>query len=84
MYKQDNSFDIILMDCMMPFMDGFEATQRYELECVSGLPKTPIIALTASVLDDDIQRCFDSGMDAYLPKPLKTDTLLQQMEKIAC
>ncbi|MYM61376.1 response regulator [Vibrio sp. OCN044] len=85
MYKQDNSFDIILMDCMMPVMDGFEATQKIRAhECVSGLPKTPIIALTASVLDDDIQRCFDSGMDAYLPKPLKTDTLLQQMEKIAC
>ncbi|GLT20201.1 hypothetical protein GCM10007938_39840 [Vibrio zhanjiangensis] len=80
-YKEDTSFSLILMDCMMPVMDGFEATQKIRAhEQLLGLPKTPIIALTASVIDDDIRRCYDSGMDAYLPKPLKTDTLLYQIE----
>ena len=67
----------------MPVMDGFEATQKIrEYERFSGLSKTPIIALTASVIDDDIRRCFDSGMDAYLPKPFKKETLLQEIESI--
>ncbi|MEF1244715.1 response regulator, partial [Vibrio campbellii] len=83
MFQQDNSFDIILMDCMMPVMDGFEATKEIRAyEKASGLPKTPIIALTASVVDDDIQRCYDSGMDAYVPKPVRKEKLLHQIESV--
>ncbi len=83
MFQQDSSFDIILMDCMMPVMDGFEATREIrEYEKNSGLPKTPIIALTASVIDDDIQRCYDSGMDAYVPKPVRKEKLLHQLESV--
>lgn len=83
MFQQDNSFDIILMDCMMPVMDGFQATKEIRAyERVSGLPKTPIIALTASVVDDDIQRCYDSGMDAYVPKPVRKEKLLHQIESV--
>ena len=82
-YEQDSDFDIILMDCMMPVMDGFEATQKIrEFEQFTGLSKTPIIALTASVIDDDIRRCFDSGMDAYLPKPFRKETLLHEIESV--
>ncbi|MBU2897937.1 response regulator [Vibrio hepatarius] len=82
-YEQDSTFDIILMDCMMPIMDGFEATKKIrEYEQLLGLAKTPIIALTASVVDDDIRRCFDSGMDAYLPKPFKKETLINEIESI--
>lgn len=83
MYCADSSFDVILMDCMMPIKDGFQATEdirRYESE--SGIVKTPIIALTASVVDDDIQRCFDSGMDAYVAKPVRKEKLIQQIEDI--
>uniref|UniRef100_UPI000AD7ADFB response regulator n=1 Tax=Vibrio harveyi TaxID=669 RepID=UPI000AD7ADFB len=83
MFQQDNGFDIILMDCMMPVMDGFEATKEIRAyEKNSGLPKTPIIALTASVVDDDIQRCYDSGMDAYVPKPVRKEKLLHQIESV--
>ncbi len=57
MYQNDSSFDIILMDCMMPVMDGFTATKEIrEHEKNLGLSKTPIIALTASVIDDDIHK----------------------------
>ncbi|MGP8305234.1 response regulator [Vibrio sp. YIC-376] len=83
MFQRDTDFDIILMDCMMPVMDGFEATRKIRAyEMSKGLEKTPIIALTASVVDDDIQRCFDSGMDAYIPKPVKKEKLLHQIENM--
>ncbi|YCO05203.1 response regulator [Vibrio sp. VNB-15] len=83
MFQKDNGFDIILMDCMMPIMDGFQATKEIRAyERSTGLAKTPIIALTASVVDDDIQRCYDSGMDAYVPKPVRKEKLLHQIESV--
>lgn len=85
MYKSDSNFDIILMDCMMPVMDGFTATREIrEYERNLGLNKTPIIALTASVIDDDIQKCFDSGMDGYVAKPVRKDKLFHQIESATC
>ncbi|MFA0012330.1 response regulator [Vibrio lentus] len=85
MYQNDSSFDIILMDCMMPVMDGFTATREIrEHEKNLGLNKTPIIALTASVIDDDIQRCFDSGMDGYVAKPVRKEKLFHQIESATC
>ncbi|WP_186170549.1 response regulator [Vibrio chagasii] len=85
MYQNDNSFDIILMDCMMPIMDGFTATREIRAhEKNLGLTKTPIIALTASVIDDDIQKCFDSGMDGYVAKPVRKEKLLHQIESATC
>ncbi|EGU31244.1 Signal transduction histidine kinase [Vibrio ichthyoenteri ATCC 700023] len=83
MYSQDSGYDVILMDCMMPIKDGFEATREIrQHELNLGLVKTPIIALTASVIDDDIQRCFDSGMDAYVAKPVRKDNLIGKIESI--
>ncbi|WP_122032204.1 response regulator [Aliivibrio sp. EL58] len=81
MYKNDSSYDIILMDCMMPVKDGFTATKEIrKLEKSLGLNKTPIIALTASVIDDDIQKCFESGMDGYVAKPVRKEKLFHQIE----
>lgn len=62
--------DVILMDCRMPVMDGFEATRRIRaFEKKSGRPPTPIIGLTANALDGDCQKCLDAGMSDYLGKP---------------
>lgn len=73
---QGGRFAAILMDCMMPVMDGFTATRRIrQWEEENGMANTPIIALTASVLDEDIAHCFEAGMDAYLPKPYKSKQL---------
>ena len=58
----------------MPGMDGFEATRR--IRAADNGRRTPIIALTASVLDTDRQRCLDAGMDAVLPKPVDADALI--------
>ncbi|NMM26168.1 MAG: response regulator [Glaciimonas sp.] len=63
-------FDLILMDCMMPVMDGYEASRRLrEKEAKTGAARTPVIALTASAIEDDQQRCMAAGMDDYLAKP---------------
>lgn len=73
---QGGRFAAILMDCMMPVMDGFTATRRIrQWEEENGIANIPIIALTASVLDEDIAHCFEAGMDAYLPKPYKSKQL---------
>lgn len=80
LFQRNGRYDVILMDCMMPVKDGFEATQDIrDYEKQQGMTPTPIIALTASVVDDDIQKCFDAGMDAYVPKPVRREKLLHEM-----
>ena len=72
--------DVILMDCQMPNMDGFEATRRIRsLEQEHGLPRTPIVALTANALQGDRDRCLDCGMDDHLSKPFKEEQLVRML-----
>ncbi|MBW3695963.1 response regulator [Vibrio sp. T187] len=80
---QGGEFDAILMDCMMPVMDGITATKTIrQWEKEQGVAKLPIIALTASVLDEDIRHCFEAGMDAYLPKPYKSHQLYDLFDNL--
>ncbi|UIJ43447.1 ATP-binding protein [Vibrio kanaloae] len=73
---QGAQFDAILMDCMMPVMDGITATKAIrEWEVDQEAIPLPIIALTASVLEEDIKDCFEAGMNAYLAKPYKSHQL---------
>ena len=66
-----SSFDLVLMDCQMPGLDGFETTRRWRLqELALGKQRTPVVALTASSLTSDRERCFEAGMDDYLSKPV--------------
>ncbi|MBF0155342.1 MAG: response regulator [Magnetococcales bacterium] len=63
-------FDVILMDCEMPILDGFEATKRLrQWESETGRSRIPVVALTAHVLEQSRQQCKDAGMDDYLRKP---------------
>lgn len=74
-------YELVLMDCNMPDMDGFEATRR--IRALRGEPgKTPIFAMTATDNADDLKRCLDVGMDDYLIKPLTLDVLRQKLDKL--
>ena len=79
---QDQKFDIILMDCHMPELDGFQASQQIrEYEKHGQLPAIPIIALTANAMQGDKKHCLDAGMDDYLTKPVMQQVLKNTLEK---
>jgi CheY-like chemotaxis protein len=68
---QQAGFDAVLMDCQMPGMDGWRATQEWrKRERDGGLPRVPIIALTANAVAGDRERCLEAGMDDYVCKPI--------------
>ncbi|CCQ12608.1 putative histidine kinase [Pseudoalteromonas luteoviolacea B = ATCC 29581] len=71
--------DIILMDCQMPIMDGFEATTLLRQE--EKYKNTPILALTANTFDEDKQKCFDVGMDDFISKPIDAALLRRKMRE---
>jgi len=77
-------FDLVLMDCQMPTMDGFEATRRIrQLESEGKLTgHMPIVALTANAIRGDRERCLDAGMDGYLSKPFDPDQLLSAIAEL--
>jgi PAS domain S-box-containing protein len=71
---QRGGFDLILMDCQMPQLDGFGATRAIREQELSGA-RIPIVALTANAMKGDEARCLDAGMDGYLTKPITIDAL---------
>ena len=79
---RNKKFDVVLMDCLMPVMDGFEAARlirHWERE--QGKKRIPIIALTANAVKEDVQRCFDAGMDAYCSKPINSKKVISLIEE---
>ena len=74
------SYDVVLMDCQMPVMDGFEATRTIR-EMQSEASKTPIIAVTAHAIAGDRERCLAEGMDDYISKPTDQKTLKEVLDK---
>jgi len=76
-----NHFSLILMDCQMPILDGFEATRKIrQIEKVKG-GHIPIIAMTANAMDGDKEKCLGAGMDDYISKPVKTSELQEKAKR---
>ena len=70
------SYQVVLMDCHMPKLDGYATTRRLRArEATSGVARTPVVALTANALSGDAQQCLEAGMDGYLSKPFSVDEL---------
>jgi PAS domain S-box-containing protein len=73
---QHQAFDLVLMDVQMPVMDGLAATRAIRALDLPRLKRLPIIAMTANVLPDQVQKCLDAGMDDHLGKPIEPARLL--------
>jgi CheY-like chemotaxis protein len=73
-------YDVILMDCQMPEMDGFEATAQIR-QRENPNKRIPIIALTANAMKGDSERCFEAGMDDYLTKPIDLAGLAEALQR---
>jgi len=73
-------YDAIFMDCQMPEMDGFEATQEIRRREGSNLHR-PIIAMTANAMQGDRERCLNAGMDDYVSKPIRKRDLTEALER---
>ncbi len=80
---RDGRFDLVLMDCQMPELDGIEATRIIRAQqpgqVLPGAKRTPIVALTAGVLDNDRERCLEAGMDDFLSKPVRLEELARAL-----
>jgi CheY-like chemotaxis protein len=76
------AFDVTLMDIQMPLMSGFEATRLIRAREITSGRHTPIIAMTANAMAGDREKCLESGMDAYISKPINIAELFETIEKL--
>ena len=77
----EGHFDIILMDMQMPVMDGCSATIEIRRLDRPDAASMPIIAMTANVMEEDVKRVMDSGMNAHVSKPIEMDSVLNVMRE---
>ena len=74
-------FDIILMDVQMPVMNGYEATKAIR-DLSNGKSQIPIIAMTANVMKEEVERCYEAGMNDFIGKPFDIEDLLSKIKKL--
>src|SRR5690606_41870197 len=76
---EQHRFDLVLMDCQMPEMDGYQATERIRRDEREGTATIPIVALTANAMLEDRERCLAAGMNDYLSKPVTLQLLRDEL-----
>ncbi|MFC3658166.1 ATP-binding protein [Xanthomonas hyacinthi] len=75
-------YDLVLMDCQMPVLDGYAATRQWrQSEAAAARPRLPIVAMTANAMAGDRQRCLEAGMDDYLSKPVNRELLAACLQR---
>ncbi|RRQ45237.1 response regulator [Chryseobacterium sp. SC28] len=77
--KEDKDFCVVLMDMMMPEIDGYEAIRI--IRNTPGISDTPIIAVTAQAMEEDRIKCLEAGAQDYITKPIDVDLLISAIEK---
>ena len=77
---EERPFDLVLMDCRMPEMDGFEATRR--IRASKTITQPPIVAVTATTIQEELDACLQAGMDAVLTKPIRIKELRRALDKL--
>jgi CheY-like chemotaxis protein len=79
---ESNLFDLVLMDAQMPVMDGLDATRAIREKEKVSCGHVPIIALTAHAMSGDRDRCMAAGMDGYASKPIRSEDLFREIERV--
>ncbi|WP_317040679.1 response regulator [Chryseobacterium soldanellicola] len=81
MLQKDNAIDVVLMDMMMPEMDGYEAIRI--IRNTPSISRIPVIAVTAQAMPEDRQKSLDAGAQDYVSKPIDIDQLINAIEKLS-
>ncbi|HKR04820.1 MAG TPA: response regulator [Bacteroidia bacterium] len=77
-----NAYDLVIMDIQMPEMDGYEATKFIRSNFPAPVKDIPIMAMTANVIKEEIEKCFDSGMNSYIAKPFDPEDLFNKISSL--
>ena len=78
--SEPGTYDVILMDVMMPVLDGLEATRRIRASGRADAETVPIFAMTANAFSDDVTDCLAAGMNEHITKPINGDALISKIE----
>ncbi|MCD4681827.1 MAG: response regulator [Bacteroidales bacterium] len=77
----ENDYHVILMDVQMPILNGYDATKQIR-KLNGSKSRVPVIAMTANVMKQEIDKCFESGMDEYISKPFETSELVNKINAL--